>query len=150
MLNGPHRDRQALPEGWTLYRFPGRSSDVQDEGSVEASYYTWSTSTTRSASRQRADRDRQHERRLPRAGDGKFVTLRVPYRMGFFAKWSEGRIDDPNAGWKGRGLWATSSDRTVFHNEGGTANRPQYCVSRCGPIRWRGNDCMAHRGGRAP
>jgi hypothetical protein len=45
--------------------------------------------------------------------------------MGFFAKWAEGRINDPDGGWKGRGLWATSSDRTVFHNEGGTANRPQ-------------------------
>ena len=45
--------------------------------------------------------------------------------MGFFAKWAEGRIDDPKAGWKGRALWATSSDRTVFHFEGGTQNRPQ-------------------------
>ena len=51
--------------------------------------------------------------------DGKFVTIRVPYPMGFFAKWAEGRIDDPNAGWKGRALWATSSDRTMFHLEGG-------------------------------
>ena len=23
--------------------------------------------------------------------------------MTFFAKWAEGRIDDPNAGWKGKG-----------------------------------------------
>ena len=46
--------------------------------------------------------------------DGKFVTLRVPYPQGFFAKWAEGRIDDPVAGWRGRGLWATYSTRTVF------------------------------------
>jgi len=57
--------------------------------------------------------------------DGKWVTLRVPYPMGFFAKWSEGRIDDPNAGWKGRSLWATHSTRTVFHVEGGKENRPR-------------------------
>src|SRR6266436_4048363 len=37
--------------------------------------------------------------------DGRFVTLRVPYPMGFFSKGMDGRIDDPNAGWKGRGLW---------------------------------------------
>jgi hypothetical protein len=55
---------------------------------------------------------------------GKFVILRVPYPMGFFAKWGEGRIDDPNGGWKGRSLWATNSTRTQFHNEGGKANRP--------------------------
>jgi hypothetical protein len=57
--------------------------------------------------------------------DGKWVTLRVPYPMGFYAKWSEGRIDDPNAGWKGRSLWATYSTRTVFHLEGGKENRPR-------------------------
>ena len=28
-------------------------------------------------------------------------------------------IDDPNAGWKGRGLWATISTRAPFHMEGG-------------------------------
>jgi hypothetical protein len=56
--------------------------------------------------------------------DGKFVTLRVPYPMGLFPKWGEGRIDDAGAGWKGRGLWATNSTRTPFHSEGGTKARP--------------------------
>lgn len=32
--------------------------------------------------------------------------------------------DDANAGWKGRGLWITSGDRTPFHHEGGKTNRP--------------------------
>ena len=35
--------------------------------------------------------------------DGKFLTFRVPYPMGFYAKGLDGRIDDPNAGWKGQG-----------------------------------------------
>ena len=30
-----------------------------------------------------------------------------------------GRIDNPNAGWKGRGLWACISTRAPFHMEGG-------------------------------
>ncbi len=30
-----------------------------------------------------------------------------------------GRIDDPAAGWKGRGLWATFSGRAPFHMETG-------------------------------
>ena len=34
---------------------------------------------------------------------GKVVELRVPYPMGFFAKGIDGRIDDPAAGWKGKG-----------------------------------------------
>jgi hypothetical protein len=57
--------------------------------------------------------------------DGKMVDIRVPYPLGFFTKNVDGRIDDPNAGWKGKGLWTTSGTRTVFHNEGGTANYPK-------------------------
>jgi hypothetical protein len=39
--------------------------------------------------------------------------------MGFYAKGMDGRIDDPNAGWKGRGLWSTYGIRAPFHVEGG-------------------------------
>ena len=56
--------------------------------------------------------------------DGHFVELGVPYLMGFFAKGLEGRIDDPNAGWKGRGLWVTSGNRTPQHIEGIDAPAP--------------------------
>jgi hypothetical protein len=51
--------------------------------------------------------------------DGQWVVLRVPYPLGFYTKWLDGRIDDPNGGWKGRGLWATISTRAPFHMEGG-------------------------------
>jgi hypothetical protein len=44
--------------------------------------------------------------------DGKMINLVVPYPMGFFAKGMDGRIDDPNGGWEGRGMWATSGNRT--------------------------------------
>jgi hypothetical protein len=57
--------------------------------------------------------------------DGKMVDLRVPYPLGFNTKLVDGRIDDPNAGWKGKGLWTMSGTRTVFHNEGGTKNYPK-------------------------
>jgi hypothetical protein len=39
--------------------------------------------------------------------------------MGFFAKTLDGRIDDANAGWKGRGLWSTYAERAAAHIEGG-------------------------------
>jgi len=51
--------------------------------------------------------------------DGKWVVLRVPYPLGFYAKWLDGRIDNPNGGWKGKGLWATVSTRAPFHMETG-------------------------------
>ncbi len=50
---------------------------------------------------------------------GEFVTLRVPYPMGFFSRSSVGRIDDPTTGWKGKGLWSSYSNYAVWHLEGG-------------------------------
>ena len=34
----------------------------------------------------------------------------------------DGRIDDPKAGWKGKGLWSTYSGRPAPHIEGGKGN----------------------------
>ena len=34
----------------------------------------------------------------------RWVTLRVPYPLGFYSRGLDGRIDDPNGGWKGRAL----------------------------------------------
>ena len=56
---------------------------------------------------------------------GRYTTLRVPYPMGFYAKGLDGRIDDPKAGWKGRGLWTTSGDRTPWLMEGGKGAKPR-------------------------
>ena len=56
--------------------------------------------------------------------DGKMVTLKVPYPTGFYAKGLDGRIDDPNAGWKGRGLWVSSGDRVPWLQEGGKGMKP--------------------------
>jgi hypothetical protein len=50
---------------------------------------------------------------------GKWVTLRVPYPLGFYQRGLDGRIDDPAAGWKGRGLWANYGTHLIWHVEGG-------------------------------
>jgi hypothetical protein len=49
----------------------------------------------------------------------KFVTLRVPYPLGYFPRSANGRVDDPGAGWKGRGLWSSFSSYATWHGEGG-------------------------------
>jgi hypothetical protein len=57
--------------------------------------------------------------------DGKFITLRVPYPMGYYAKGLDGRIDNPNGGWKGKGIYTPISTRAPFHMEGGKGTMPK-------------------------
>jgi hypothetical protein len=39
--------------------------------------------------------------------------------MGFYGKGIDGRIDDPRAGWKGKGVYSSVSTRAPFHMETG-------------------------------
>ena len=100
--------------------------DVPDDGSAEASYYTWvDWFDTSGLGRNVPIATGNMNDALLALVNGQFVNLRVPYPIGFFTKWVEGRIDDANAGWKGRALWTTYSTRTMFHLEGGKENRPK-------------------------
>ena len=54
---------------------------------------------------------------------GEWVVLRVPYPLGFFARGLDGRVDDPDAGWKGRGLWPNYGSNLNWHIEGGKGRR---------------------------
>jgi len=47
----------------------------------------------------------------------KFTVLRTPSPVGMFTRGLDGRIDDPNAGWKGRGLWASNNTDGLMHTE---------------------------------
>lgn len=124
-LNGPRATGDHCPEGWTLHDLPGPGFSDLPEFSVESSYYTWVD---------------QHNalglgEDVPIATGnlfdgvhalvgGGFVTLRVPYPMGFYTKGFEGRIDDSDAGWKGRGLWVPEGGRTPWLKEGGRGSKP--------------------------
>ncbi len=115
------------PEGWTLYKFPGpQFKGVTDQGSAEHAYYIWvDRHNTLGLGPNVPIASTNGGESLTAIVDGKFVTLRVPYPMGFFTKNADGRIDDPNAGWKGKGLWTTSGTRTNFHGEGGVHASPK-------------------------
>jgi hypothetical protein len=129
VLNGPTATGQHCPEGWTLYRLPGPQLEGVGEpetGSAESSYYTWvDQHDTFGLGKDVPIATGNDSDSLHVLVDGKFIELRVPYPMGFFAKGVDGRIDDANAGWKGRGLWATFGNRTPFHNEGGKGTLPK-------------------------
>jgi hypothetical protein len=127
-LNGPKSATgRHCPEGWTLHVLPGpQFRDVTDPGSAEASYYTWVDQfNTFGLGENVPFATGNMNSSLIALVDGKTMNLVVPYPLGYFTKWVEGRIDDPNSGWKGRSLWTTYSTRTMFHLEGGTANRPK-------------------------
>jgi hypothetical protein len=126
-LNGPNATGKHCPEGWTLYPLPGpQFRNLKEPGSAEASYYTWVDQfNTFGLGENVPIATGNLNDSLLALVDGKFVNLRVPYPVGFFTKWVEGRIDDPNGGWKGRSLWTTYSTRTMFHLEGGKENRPK-------------------------
>jgi hypothetical protein len=120
-LNGPTATGQHCPEGWSFYAEPlPQLGNVAGEGSGEGSYYTWvdQFNTLGLGENVPINTGNQSEGLLV-LKDGKWVVLRVPYPMGFYTKWLDGRIDDANAGWKGRGLWASISTRAPFHMEGG-------------------------------
>ena len=120
-FNGPTAMGQQCPEGWTLYPVPGpkfKGTNIL----ADSFYHNWV--------------DRYDTFGLGNNvpivnGTGsdsliafvpetkKFVTLRVPYPLDFYTRNMDGRIDDPKAGWKGRGLWTGNEERVIWHLEGG-------------------------------
>jgi hypothetical protein len=124
-LNGPLATGDHCPEGWVFHDLPGPAFADLPGYSVESSYYTWVD---------------QHNTlglgaNVPIATgnlfDGvhalvedSFITLRIPYPLGFYTKGFEGRIDDIDTGWKGRGIWVSSGDRTPWLMEGGKGSKP--------------------------
>jgi hypothetical protein len=120
-LNGPTATGQHCPEGWTFYTEPlPQFKGLSEPGSAEASYYTWVDQfDTFGLGKNIPINTGNESEALLALKDGQWVILRVPYPTGFYTKWMDGRIDDPNAGWKGRGLWATVSTRAPFHMETG-------------------------------
>ena len=125
--NGPEATGQHCPEGWTLYPTPGpQLKGVTDPGSADFHYYNWvdqfntlglgenvpiATGSTSDALLAL----------LPETGQ--WVVLRLPYPMAFYSRGLDGRIDDPDAGWKGRGLWATYGSNFIWHTEGGKGTK---------------------------
>ena len=123
VLNGPDATAQHCPEGWTLCRTPGpQMKGATGGGNADFHYYNWvdqfdtlglgadvpiaagTTSDSLLAL-------------LPESQE--WVVLRVPYPLGFYTRGLDGRIDDPDAGWKGRGVWASYDSVANWHNEGG-------------------------------
>ncbi len=125
-LKGPNTvTGEQCYEGWTLYPFSGPKMNGADVV-AEHAYYVWvDRYNTLGLGNDVPLAMTNGGEAITALVGGKMVVLRVPYPAGFFTKNVDGRIDDENAGWKGRGLWTTSGTRAMFHNETGKGERPR-------------------------
>ena len=124
-LNGPKATGDHCAEGWAFYQYPGPGFEGIGENSAESSYYTWvDQHNTFGLGPDVPMSTGNLNDGLIAFKAGRMIVLRVPYPIGFYAKGFDGRIDDPTAGWKGRGLWAANGDRTPWLIEGGKGTRP--------------------------
>ena len=127
VLNGPEATGQHCPEGWTLHPTPGpQMQGVSGPGSADYHYYNWVDQFDTlglGANVPIATGSGSDSLLALQPDTGEWVVLRVPYPLGFFARGLDGRIDDPDAGWKGRGLWANYGSNLNWHIEGGKGRR---------------------------
>ena len=105
-LNGPEAAEGRLcSEGWMLYRLPGpQFRDLDIAGSAEHAYYVWvDRYNVLGLGANVPIASANGGERLLALVKGKFVSLRVPYPLGFFTKNVDGRVDDA-IGWL-EGAW---------------------------------------------
>src|SRR5947209_8830142 len=104
-LNGPNATGNHCPEGFSYFKYPGPGFEGFESSSAEASYYTWvDHHNTVGLGENLPISTANLNDGFVALKDGQMVMLRIPYPLGFFAKRLDGRIDDPGAGWKARGL----------------------------------------------
>ena len=123
MLNGPAATGQHCKEGWTLYSTPGpKLKGVEGSANADYHYYNWvdQFDTLGLGANVPIATGTSSDALLALDPDsGEWVVMRVPYPLGFYSRGLDGRIDDPDAGWKGRGVWSSFNTGSPFHLEGG-------------------------------
>jgi len=123
VLIGPEATGQHCAEGWTLYPAPGpRMKNAETAASADFHYYNWvdQFNTLGLGENIPIANGTTSDALLALSPDsGEWVRLRVPYPLGFYSRGLDGRIDDPDAGWKGRGVWADFGTNIPWHIEGG-------------------------------
>ena len=129
VTNGPTvADGRHCVDGWTLYPTPGPVVQGTDPPMrADYHYYNWVDQWNTlglGANVPIANGSNSDSLLALNPDTGEWTVLRVPYPQGFFARGLDGRIDDPSAGWKGRGVWATYGEAATWHIEGGKGVRP--------------------------
>jgi hypothetical protein len=128
ILNGAKATGEHCQEGWTLYKDPGPTLRNAPEVAADYHYYNWvdqfdTLGLGRNVPISNGSLSDSLLALTP--ATGQWTVLRVPYPLGFFSRGLDGRIDDPRAGWKGRGVWATNGAAVTWHIEGGKGTKPK-------------------------
>lgn len=122
VLNGPDTvDGTHCEEGWTLYLTDGPTFAGTDVP-ADFHYFGWVDQHDVSGFGQDtpiATGSNSDALLVLDPDSGDWTTLRVPYPLGFYHRGLDGRIDDPEGGWKGRALWANYGTHLIWHTEGG-------------------------------
>jgi len=120
-LNGPNATGQHCPEGWTLYAYPGPNfKGAVDVASADSAYYNFIDRFDMLGLGKDIPLATGNESEALNAlVDGKFMTFRIPYPMGYYGKAFDVRIDDANGGWTGKAVYSSFATRAPFHMEGG-------------------------------
>jgi hypothetical protein len=123
VLSGPTATGNHCPEGWTLYPVPGpKFKNVADNVQTDWFYLNWVDQFDMlglGKDTPLAPGSNSDSMIALNKATGKFVTMRVPYPRGFFSRGVDGRIDDPKAGWKGKGIYTTYASISPWNQEGG-------------------------------
>ena len=118
-------DGSQCPEGWTLYQTTGpklKGTSIP----ADFHYYNWVDQHDISglgANTPFATGSNSDALLALNPRTREWVTLRVPYPLGFYSRGMDGRIDDPGAGWKGRALYSNYGTHFVWHIEGGKGTK---------------------------
>lgn len=127
VTSGPDATGQHCPEGWTLYPMPGpQMRGVEGRVGADFHYYSWVDQFDTlglGANTPIANGSTSDSLLALDPDTGEWVVLRVPYPMAFYSRGLDGRIDDPDTGWKGRGLWANYGSNYIWHTEGGKGTK---------------------------
>jgi hypothetical protein len=125
-LNGPQKvDGSQCREGWTLYQTTGpklKGTDIP----ADFHYYNWVDQHNiigLGADTPFATGSNSDSLIALNPQTKQWTYFRVPYPLGFYARGMDGRIDDANAGWKGRALYSNYGTHFVWHIEGGKGTK---------------------------
>jgi hypothetical protein len=126
VLNGPTATGQHCPEGWTIYRKPGPTFQGGIPVNSDLNYLIFVDrhgvlGLGNDVPMTGAVNSDAIVALVPKTGQ--FVTIRIPYPMGYYSRSMQGRIDNPNTGWKGRGFWTSYNPNTPWHMEGGKGTK---------------------------